>query len=63
MTVYVDGHEGEGYGCAWAVSGMEEESNTCGLCRNLDCEHPLVDKNFLDGIWYLELGTTTLSRM
>ena len=59
MTVYVDGYEGEGHGCAWVVSGRKQESSTCGLCLEAVCEHPLYSKTFLDGIWYLELGTTT----
>lgn len=58
-TVYVDGYEGEGHGCAWTMSGIKRESNTCGLCLDPDCKRPLCSKTFMDGMWYLELGTTT----
>jgi hypothetical protein len=58
---YLDAASNEGLGTWWAYSGTPTEQllERCSLCLQADCVEPQRTKQYADGVWYLDLGTTT----
>ena len=63
---YLDVSQNEGIGTCWAYDGdptiiadCPVDKSCCSLCQCIGCTQPITDKVYRDGIWYLDLGSTT----
>ena len=63
---YLNTSENEGLGICWAWNGEpvneSQGDGVCALCQVIGCDSPVLDKEYKDNVWYMQLGTESRYR-